>query len=154
MISVFFSIFLNKKDTRSFNFDDLSLFNCAFEFEYSGWVHLDRELISNVRCPMDFHDYPHDTHICKMRFESYFYSEDKFMFANASVNVAKSAFDSSSYKIEVYDLVTKSSNEFGAKFLKKFHVVDVTINFKRRQEFYIYQVCFFYYQIFHQPFPC
>ena len=58
------------------------------------WVHLDRELISNVRCPMDFHNYPHDTQICKMRFESYFHSEDKLMFANASVNVAKSVFDS------------------------------------------------------------
>ena len=68
MISVFFwDIFLvNEKDTRSFNFDDLSLFNCAFEFENSGWVHLDRELVSNVRCPMDFHNYPHDTQICNV----------------------------------------------------------------------------------------
>ena len=130
-------ILVNEKDTTSFNENDLTQFNSVFFISSHGNVELNREILSNVRCPMNLKRFPHDTQDCKMRFQSYVYSRSKLNFSSAEVIIYETALKADSYHILGWNGLAHDDT---ITYTHGYSEVTVTIKLKRKLEFYIYQV--------------
>ena len=129
-------ILKNEKDTSTFSNSDLSMFNNIYLIKYDGCIYFSRELLSNVQCPMNLEDFPHDVQNCFLIFSSYWYGIDK-------VNLT-SSFDSLPLSSSSFDIImdskvhTRSFNN--GEYKHEYAEFVVTITLKRKLGFYMYQV--------------
>ena len=88
-------ILIYEKDTSTFSNSDLSMFNNIYLINYDGKVYFTRELLSNVQCPMNLEDFPHDVQKCFLIFSSFWYGIDKVNLTGFfdSLPLSSSSFD-------------------------------------------------------------
>ncbi len=127
----------NEKSSNSFSLTDLSMFNSAF-FVYSrGGVQFKRELLSNVRCPMELASFPHDTQQCGMHFRSFSFNNEAMNFTRGDISLGDIKIPS--YQVEMGSDFT-SFIDVGRKFNKTFPEFIVRIKLRRMLQYYMYQV--------------
>ena len=112
------------------------MFNNIYLINYEGYVYFSRELLSNVQCPMNLEDFPHDVQTCFLIFASYWYGIDK-------VNLT-SSFDSFLLSSSSFDIIMESKVQTtsftNVDYQHEFAEFVVTITLKRKLGFYMYQV--------------
>ena len=112
------------------------MFNNIYLINQDGYVYFSRELLSNVQCPMNLEDFPHDTQHCSLNFSSYWYGIDKVNFTSTfnSFPLSSSSFDI------IMDSKVHVASFNNVDYHHEFAEFVVTITLKRKLGFYIYQV--------------
>ena len=133
----------NEKETSSFE-NDLSIFNTGLGITKDGEVYLIRELLSNIQCPMDLRNFPHDTQHCEMQFISFNYELSEVNFTQEiSCGDMESCDTASVIQSSVFKRVSIKGST-GTRLFKEYGTsyVSVKIVFQRQLSFYLYQVIF------------
>ncbi len=132
-------IFLtNEKASKSFNEADMSMFNTALYLHKTGEITFTREMLSNVRCPMNLKYFPHDVQHCEMLFSSNTHRLPELNFT-APQEVPTKVSTLSSFDITVQSEVSK---ELHNGVVNPVFTAEnrVSIVLERKVEFYICQV--------------
>ena len=128
----------NEKATSSFIAAGLSMFNSAFYVKPKGNVMFNRELLSNVRCPMDLLFYPHDIQLCSMTFQSYSLGDKEMNLTSKGSEIRH--LDLASFGIHFSSRIKCVIKKTGDGDTKSTTLFILGIKLERKTDFFLSQV--------------
>ncbi len=131
----------NEKHTRSFTEDKISIYNSVLVLYSDGFLGLTRELLSNIECPMNLRDFPHDVQHCKVSFLSFVYNLMELNFAaNVSCGRFVSCDEVTVVESSAFKMVGVESSVRPVDYGLPVPNMVVMIIFERQLPYYMYQV--------------
>ncbi len=143
-----FSVFLwdisveNEKHTSSFTENKISIYNSVLVLYSNGFLGLTRELLSDIECPMNLGEFPHDIQHCKISIMSFTYNLMEVNFtANVSCGRFVSCDEVSVVESSAFKMIGVESSVRPVDFVRvPAPNMVVNIIFQRQLTYYLYQV--------------